>query len=341
MDNIENVLYPTIQTLQYQRTKVTEEFLLKAERNLKNSIGCGERFQNELVSINELLVDMRAEPDMDRTNNNNDIQTTDAVDINHLINKTENLLLRIREQIDCTCTNLTQLKKEMIMVQVSEKNTVHDTDDEPNKVSGENTDEPLTKEHDWMDSPLVFMNPRKNRFHHKVCCILLTKPNAVIKDEWSAHASDTDEDLAKCLESNDEQIISSLVTLESKDSLILHTQLPIHLYLPVMSHKPELVPQLKYLANGNIWRREDVVQNISIPIERKISFLGSEIKIPNLQTLQCVAVAVPPFEEFNIGENGSSITLHNDKNIKLNFPAGAFTNEAHVSTKVNEKYERF
>lgn len=71
MDNSENVSYPTIQTLQYQRTKVTEEFLLKAERNLKKSIGCGERFQNELVSINELLLDMRAEPDMDRTNNNN------------------------------------------------------------------------------------------------------------------------------------------------------------------------------------------------------------------------------------------------------------------------------
>ncbi|CAC5374027.1 unnamed protein product [Mytilus coruscus] len=321
MDQIENVLNPTNQK---PRTKVTDEFLLKAEKCLQKTMGCGERFQNGLVSINQLLLDMKEEPDMDRTNNNNDIQTNDAIDINHLINKTENLLLRIREQIDCTCTNMNQLKNELIMDQVS---TVNNT-----------ADEHLPKEKDkvedeWKDSPLVFMNPRKNRFHHKVCCVLLTKPNTVNKGDLSAHASDADDDLAECLESNDEQIISSLVTLESKDGLIIHTQFPIHLYLPVVNHKPELIPQLKYLTNGNIWRREDVVQNIYIPIEREISFLGAEIQIQQLQTLQCVAVAVPPFEEFNIGKHGSSVTLHNDRNIKLNFPAGAFTNEAHISTK--------
>ncbi|XP_071172384.1 uncharacterized protein [Mytilus edulis] len=327
MQKIENELSPTIQTLQKQRIKLKDEFLLKAERNLKKTMCCGERFQNELLSINELVLDMNAEPDTDRTNNNNNIHTNDEIDINHLINKTENLLLRIREQIDCTCTHLTQLKHEIIMDQVSETNTVDDTTDESL------THEQDKMEDDWMDSPLVFMNPRKNRLHHKVCCVLLTKPNTVNKDALSAHASDTDEDLAKCLESNEEQIISSLVTLESKDGLILHTQFPFHLYLPVVNHKPELVPQLKYLTNGSIWRREDVVQNISIPIEREISFLGAEIQIPQLQTLQCVAVAVPPFEEFNIDKNGSSVTLHNDKNIKLRFPAGAFTNEAYVSTK--------
>lgn len=74
----------------------------------------------------------------------------------------------------------------------------------------------------------------------------------------------------------------------------------------------------------------------SITFLQEISFLGAEIQIPQLQTLQCVAVAVPPFEEFNIDKNGSSVTLHNDKNIKLRFPAGAFTNETYVSTKVNK-----
>lgn len=70
MQKIENELSPTIQTLQKQRIKMKDEFLLKAERNLKKTMCCGERFQNELLSINELVLDMKAEPDMDRTNNN-------------------------------------------------------------------------------------------------------------------------------------------------------------------------------------------------------------------------------------------------------------------------------
>ena len=53
---------------------------------------------------------------------------------------------------------------------------------------------------------------------------MLTKPGTFIQEDIQVHASDTDEDLAKCLESNDEQILSSLVTLESKDGSVLNTE---------------------------------------------------------------------------------------------------------------------
>lgn len=71
------------------------------------------------------------------------------------------------------------------------------------------------------------MNLRRNKFckfKHNVCCVLQTKPNTFKQTDLLVHTSDTDEDLAKCLESNDEQILSSLVTLESRQGSVLHVE---------------------------------------------------------------------------------------------------------------------
>lgn len=61
-----------------------------------------------------------------------------------------------------------------------------------------------------------------NRFNQTICCVLLTEILDICHEDLIVHASDTDYDLASCLESNEEQILSCVVTVESKNDTLLY-----------------------------------------------------------------------------------------------------------------------
>ena len=63
--------------------------------------------------------------------------------------------------------------------------------------------------------------------------------------------------------------------------------------------------------------------------------LGTELQIKKIQSIQCVAVAMPPYESFSINGSESIVQLQNDRNITLKFPSQTFLDDASVTTKVS------
>lgn len=51
-------------------------------------------------------------------------------------------------------------------------------------------------------------------FSQNVCCVIYTMPDGTKDSDLSCQGADEDEDLYKCLEANDEQVISSVITIK-------------------------------------------------------------------------------------------------------------------------------
>jgi Ca2+/Na+ antiporter len=62
-----------------------------------------------------------------------------------------------------------------------------------------------------------YNNPRRNKFHQDICCVIFLMPDGVHESDLVCQSSDAEADLDTCLESNDEQVISSLITIEPKN----------------------------------------------------------------------------------------------------------------------------
>ena len=62
-----------------------------------------------------------------------------------------------------------------------------------------------------------YNNPRRNKFQQDNCCVIFVMPDGIDESDLVCQSSDAEVDLDKCLESNDEQIISSLITIKPKN----------------------------------------------------------------------------------------------------------------------------
>ena len=50
-----------------------------------------------------------------------------------------------------------------------------------------------------------------------MCCVIFVMPDGIHESDLVCQSSDAEADLDKCLESNDEQIISPLITIKPKN----------------------------------------------------------------------------------------------------------------------------
>lgn len=52
-----------------------------------------------------------------------------------------------------------------------------------------------------------------NKFKQDLCCVIFTMPDNISQNDFISKGSDTEDDLDKCLETNDEQVLSSVITI--------------------------------------------------------------------------------------------------------------------------------
>ncbi|CAG2190528.1 unnamed protein product [Mytilus edulis] len=63
---------------------------------------------------------------------------------------------------------------------------------------------------------LRYYNSKQNHFRQEICCVIYTMPDGTQESDFVCQDSDTVEDLYTCLESNEEQIISSTIEIQSR-----------------------------------------------------------------------------------------------------------------------------
>ncbi|XP_052059590.1 uncharacterized protein LOC127700211 isoform X3 [Mytilus californianus] len=180
--------------------------------------------------------------------------------------------------------------------------------------------------------PFIYQNYRQNNFKQKLCCVLFIMPNGIQKNDIICEGSDEVNDLARCLQSNDEKVISCIITITPRDDKEIKFQMPIRVYVPIVSHDKTLVPVLKYNINGKKWRTGQRLPEVQLDDVYGISFVGVEIPLTQLKQLQCVAVARHPRDETEVDEGGKEFEPEGDRNIKLKFPPAAFPGITTVAT---------
>ncbi|CAC5401517.1 unnamed protein product [Mytilus coruscus] len=180
--------------------------------------------------------------------------------------------------------------------------------------------------------PFIYQNYLQNNFKQKLCCVLFIMPNGIQKNDIICEGSDEVNDLARCLQSNDEKVISSIITITPRDDKEIKFQMPIRVYVPIVSHDKTLVPVLKYNINEKKWRTGQRLPEVQLDDVYGISFVGVEIPLTQLKQLQCVAVARHPRDETEVDEGGKEFEPEGDRNIKLKFPPAAFPGITTVAT---------
>ncbi|XP_052059601.1 putative autophagy-related protein 11 isoform X2 [Mytilus californianus] len=147
------------------------------------------------------------------------------------------------------------------------------------------------KKRDWKNwPPFIYYNTTQNKFRQDICCVIFTLPDGTKDGDFVCKSSDGDDDLDKCLETNDEQVISPLITIKAKiDKKTL--ELPMRVYVPIVSHTESLLPTLKFSIKGQKWRSGKSLPEIQLPKVTGISFIGIELPFNQLENVQCVAVA--------------------------------------------------
>ncbi|OPL21680.1 hypothetical protein AM593_08501, partial [Mytilus galloprovincialis] len=180
--------------------------------------------------------------------------------------------------------------------------------------------------------PFIYQNNIQNNFKQKLCCVLFIMPNGIQMNDIVCQGSDEVNDLARCLQSNDEKIISSIITITPRDDKEIKFQMPIRVYVPIVCHDKTIVPVLKYNIKGKKWRTGQRLPEVQLDNAYGISFVGVEIPLTQLKQLQCVAVARHPRDETEVDEGGKEFEPEGDRNIKLKFPPAAFSGMTTVAT---------
>ncbi|VDI49803.1 Hypothetical predicted protein [Mytilus galloprovincialis] len=157
-------------------------------------------------------------------------------------------------------------------------------------------------------------------------------PDGTKDSDLSCQGADEDEDLYKCLEANDEQVISSVITIKPQKGKKTF-ELPMRVYVPIVSHDESLQPTLKFSIKGQKWRTGKPLPDIELPKMEDVSFVGVEIPINQLESIQCVAVARHKRHEIEVDEKGKVVEPDVDRNIKVRFPQKAFPGKTTVATK--------
>ncbi|CAG2207049.1 unnamed protein product [Mytilus edulis] len=118
-------------------------------------------------------------------------------------------------------------------------------------------------------------------------------------------------------ETNDEETISSVVTIQNK-KVKTEFELPIRVYVPIVSHDQSLVPTLKFRVEGQKWRYgKPLPDKIHLPNVEDVSFVGIEIPLKKLEVIQCVAIARYTNYEIEVDEEGKTFEPEVDRNIKV------------------------
>ncbi|XP_076113369.1 uncharacterized protein LOC143081020 [Mytilus galloprovincialis] len=197
-------------------------------------------------------------------------------------------------------------------------------------------EEDRKKMRDWKNwKPFIYYNSKQNHFRQKICCVIYTMPDGTQESDFVCQGSDTVEDLYTCLESNEEQIISSAIEIQSRKgkSIFDKLELPMRVYVPVVSHDESLLPTLKFSNGGKKWRSGKSLPEIHLPKLKGVPFVGVEIPIEQFENLQCVAVARHHRHEIEVDEGGKVFEPEIDRNIKVRFPQKAFAGKTVVATK--------
>ncbi|XP_052059579.1 uncharacterized protein LOC127700210 isoform X2 [Mytilus californianus] len=189
------------------------------------------------------------------------------------------------------------------------------------------------KKRDWKNwPPFIYYNTRQNKFRQEICCVIFTMPDGTQESDFVCQGSDAVEDLDKCLETNDEQIISPVITIQPKKGKMTF-ELPMRVYVPIVSHDQCLLPTLKLSIKGQKWRSGKSLPEIHLPKVKGVSFVGVEIPINQFESIQCVAVDRHKRHEIEVDEEGKVFEPEVDRNIKVKFPQRAFAGKTIVATK--------
>ncbi|CAC5373111.1 unnamed protein product [Mytilus coruscus] len=189
------------------------------------------------------------------------------------------------------------------------------------------------KKRDWKTwPPFIYYNPTQNKFSQDICCVIYTMPDGTQDCDFRCQGSDAVEDLDKCLETNDEQVISSVITIQPQKGKKTF-ELPMRVYVPIVSHDESLQPTLKFSIKGQKWKTGNPLPNVQLPQMQDVSFVGVEIPINELENIQCVAVARHKRHQTEVDEEGKVVEPVVDRNIKVKFPKRAFAGKTTVATK--------
>ncbi|VDI23349.1 Hypothetical predicted protein [Mytilus galloprovincialis] len=147
------------------------------------------------------------------------------------------------------------------------------------------------KKKDWKNwPPFIYYNTQQNKFSQDICCVIFTMPDGTQETDFDCQCSDAVEDLDNCLETNDEQLVSPIITIQSKKGEMTF-ELPMRVYVPIVSHDQSLLSTLKLSIKGQKWRSGISLPDIQLPKIQGVAFVGVEIPTHQMDKIQCVAVA--------------------------------------------------
>ncbi|XP_071173582.1 uncharacterized protein [Mytilus edulis] len=157
-------------------------------------------------------------------------------------------------------------------------------------------------------------------------------PDGTQETDFDCQCSDAVEDLDNCLETNDEQLVSPIIKIQSKKGEMTF-ELPMRVYVPIVSHDQSLLSTLKLSIKGQKWRSGISLPDIQLPKIQGVAFVGVEIPTNQMDKIQCVAVARHKPHEIEVDVEGTVLEPAFDRNVKIKFPQGAFGGKTTVATK--------
>ncbi|CAC5381783.1 unnamed protein product [Mytilus coruscus] len=277
--------------------------------------------------------------------------------LKELIAKTEEIVLKSETQVDYCKEDIANLEEHLVswtntLEQIEVKklrlmnneksygnndtNKSNDTENERvENVIGSDETECFERQHpNWQKWPLfVYDIKGTSRFNQRICCVILATPGSLNRSDISCEATDSYHLIDNCLEFIDEQAISGLITINANEEKSIKFEVPILVYIPVVSHNSSLIPTIKYYK-GDCWAEGVAAPSINIPDAANVSFIGASIPVRDLVCLQCIAVARYRRHEVEVDEKGLTYELHDDRNIKISIPPMTFPNPSKVLSKI-------
>ncbi|XP_071173539.1 uncharacterized protein [Mytilus edulis] len=278
-------------------------------------------------------------------------------ELKELIAKTEEILLRSETEVDYCKEDIANLEEHLVswtntleqievkklrLIDNEKSNNNNDTNTSNGTengivehVNGSHDTEGFDGQHpNWQMWPLfVYDIKGTSRFNQRICCVILATPGSLNRSDISCEAADSYHLLDNCLEFIDEQAISGLITIKANEEKSIKFEVPILVYIPVVSHNSSLIPTVKYYK-GDCWAEGLAAPSINIPDVANVSFIGASIPVRDLVCLQCIAVARYRRHEVDVDEKGLTYELHDDRNIKISIPPMTFPNTSKVLSKV-------
>ncbi|VDI06567.1 Hypothetical predicted protein [Mytilus galloprovincialis] len=155
-------------------------------------------------------------------------------------------------------------------------------------------------------------------------------PDGIKEDDFECKCSD--DKLDECLETNDEEIVSSNITISPNKKKKITSKMPIRIHVPIVSHDDNLMSILKFKLNDEKWKTGKPLREIKLPNKYDRTFVGIELTFKELHKLQVVAIATSKRELVVVDEKGQAFELDMERNFKIKIPPKAFREQTTVSS---------